>query len=139
MHWCMDETLAVLAMIPFIGIFFGKMHTWWHKHFHHKCHEDGCKAEHVEHCKMPAHIPITIEKGEENWDSIVEDDVEERFGEDLLMNLMVEVMVSPIEYPQGEEAHWFVNSDSSAIMVHIKERVFLCNVASEKRWTELLQ
>ena len=183
-HFCSDELFMLMAMIPFIGIFFGKMHTWWHKHFHHKCHEEGCKAEHVEHCKMPAHIPhgkagegqcdqhpyspfgrhghehiteedakyligipaplkitvpVTLEKGEENWDSIVEEDVEERFGEDVLMNLMVEVMVSPIEYPQGAEAYWFVNHDNTSIMCHIQERVFLCNVASEKRWTELLQ
>lgn len=57
MHWCMDETLAVMALIPFIGIFFAKVHGWWHKHFHHKCHEPHCHDEHVEHCHMPDHIP----------------------------------------------------------------------------------
>jgi len=45
----MDETLALLSVIPFIGYFFTKLHLWWHAKFHHKCHEEGCKEEHVEH------------------------------------------------------------------------------------------
>lgn len=57
MHWCMDETLAVLAMLPVIGFLFSKLHVWWHKRFHHKCHEKGCHDTHVEHCHMPANIP----------------------------------------------------------------------------------
>ena len=134
MHWCMDETLAVLAMIPFIGIFFGKVHTWWHKRFQHKCHEEGCKAEHVEHTS----VPVVFEK-ENEWDSICEEDLEERFGEDLLSNLMVEIMFSPLDYPVEGEAHCFVNGDNSTVTVHLKERVFLCDVASSKRWVELLQ
>lgn len=183
-HFCTDELLAILALIPFIGIFFGKLHTWWHKHFHHKCHEKDCSAEHVEHCHMPAHIPhgkagegqcdqhpyspfgrhdfhpvskedmkyligmpaplkitvpITIEKPEEKWDSICQEDVEEKFGDGIFLDLMVEVMLAALEYPVEGNLCWFINQDSSSVMVHMKERVFLCNVASEKKWTELLQ
>lgn len=57
MHWCMDETLALMAMIPFIGIIFAKIHNWWHAKFGHKCHEESCQATHVEHCPLPANIP----------------------------------------------------------------------------------
>lgn len=48
-HWCMDETLALMAMIPFIGMFFRRMHAWWHSKFSHKCHEKTCDDTHVEH------------------------------------------------------------------------------------------
>ena len=49
MHWCMDETLALLSVLPFIGYFFTKLHIWWHKKHHHPCHEEGCHSEHTEH------------------------------------------------------------------------------------------
>ena len=48
-HFCSDELLMILAMIPFIGIFFTKIHNWWHLKFGHKCHEKGCGSKHVEH------------------------------------------------------------------------------------------
>jgi hypothetical protein len=48
----MDETLAVMAMIPFIGMFFRRLHVWWHSKFHHKCHEKTCQDEHVEHVEV---------------------------------------------------------------------------------------
>src|SRR5271169_682606 len=48
-HFCTDELLMTLAMIPFIGILFRKLHVWWHKHFHHQCHEKGCEAQHLDH------------------------------------------------------------------------------------------
>jgi hypothetical protein len=56
-HFCTDELLALLAMLPVIGLLFRRMHTWWHNHFHHKCHEPGCNDTHVEHCHMLADIP----------------------------------------------------------------------------------
>jgi hypothetical protein len=37
-HFCIDEFLAVLAMIPFIGFYFRKAHAWWHVKFNHKHH-----------------------------------------------------------------------------------------------------
>ena len=52
MHWCMDETLAVLAMIPFIGYFFRKLHAWYHKKMGHTCHEKHCDDTHVEHTEF---------------------------------------------------------------------------------------
>lgn len=48
-HWCADETIALLSMIPFIGLFFARLHAWWHKKFHHPCHTEGCQEAHVQH------------------------------------------------------------------------------------------
>lgn len=56
MHWCMDETLALLSVLPFIGYLFGKLHVWYHAKFHHKCHEKNCDAEHVDH--VPTDTPL---------------------------------------------------------------------------------
>lgn len=49
-HFCMDEVYMILAMIPFIGIFFRRIHLWWHTKFNHRCHHvEQCKETHVEH------------------------------------------------------------------------------------------
>ena len=37
-HFCIDELIAIMAMIPFIGIFFRKVHAWWHAKFNHPPH-----------------------------------------------------------------------------------------------------
>jgi len=38
-HFCADELLMILAMIPFIGAAFHKVHVWYHKKFKHKDHK----------------------------------------------------------------------------------------------------
>lgn len=48
-HICMDEILMFLAIFPFIGIYFRRVHAWYHAKFHHKCHEETCNAAHAEH------------------------------------------------------------------------------------------
>ena len=49
-HICSDEILMLLAMIPFIGAFFRKIHNWYHIKFKHQCHEKvSCKEIHVDH------------------------------------------------------------------------------------------
>lgn len=48
-HFCADELFMLMAMIPFIGIFFRKVHAWWHAKFNHKCHEKSCHDNHVDH------------------------------------------------------------------------------------------
>lgn len=50
-HWCSDETMMLLTMIPFIGYYFKRVHTWLHVKLKHKCHEKGCNETHVEHEK----------------------------------------------------------------------------------------
>lgn len=49
-HFCADEMLMLMAMIPFIGIFFRRLHVWWHSKFNHKCHHvTPCQEHHVDH------------------------------------------------------------------------------------------
>jgi len=58
-HFCMDEVLMIMAMIPFIGIFFRKCHAWWHSKFNHQCHHvTRCEDTHVVHVhkKIPRYI-----------------------------------------------------------------------------------
>src|ERR1700722_15840619 len=57
MHWCSDESLAVLSAIPVVGYYFRKLHIWYHNKSHHPCHEKQCNKTHAEHCFMPANIP----------------------------------------------------------------------------------
>ena len=52
MHFCQDEALAIMSAIPAVGVFFKKIHAWFHKKTHHKCHEKDCYEDHVEHKKI---------------------------------------------------------------------------------------
>lgn len=144
MHWCMDETLAVLAMIPFIGYFFRKLHIWWHKHFNHKCHEDGCDETHLEHCHMPENIPHG-KAGEGQccqhplpWDEIDEDDLKERVGKELLDDL--KFIVNSRDDLVGvtdEEFVWYIN-DSQEVKAEVRGRVFVHDYnCCEHGWDEV--
>lgn len=37
-HFCADELFMLLAMLPFIGVFFRKFHVWWHAKVNHAQH-----------------------------------------------------------------------------------------------------
>lgn len=147
MHWCMDETLAVLAMIPFIGYFFRKLHAWYHAKMGHVCHEKHCDEIHVEHKFSPYHndpecrgkvqqvseedmkylrgtpaplkimIPVTI------WDPISQSDVGERFGNDLVIFLYKELADIGILDVSEEEVHWYVN-DKAELWVEVRDKNF---------------
>lgn len=49
MHWCNEENVMVMSMIPFIGYYFNKFRNWYHLKFGYKCHEKTCNDNHVEH------------------------------------------------------------------------------------------
>jgi len=60
-HFCMDEVLMIMAMLPFIGVFFRRVHAWWHGKFNHRCHHvTRCDEHHLEH--IPKKIPGYITK-----------------------------------------------------------------------------
>lgn len=117
MHWCMDETLAVLAMIPFIGYFFRKLHIWYHAKMGHTCHEKHCDDVHAEH-------PHTIVSHQDSWDPISQDDVSERFGNDLVVFLYKELADIGILEVSMDEVHWFVN-EKAELRVEVHGKVFL--------------
>lgn len=31
MHFCMDEVMALLAAVPFLGYAIRRLHAWWHR------------------------------------------------------------------------------------------------------------
>jgi len=45
-HWCHQETMMLMSLIPFIGFFYMKIHIWFNNKFGNKCHAKNCKAEH---------------------------------------------------------------------------------------------
>jgi len=145
MHWCMDETLAVLAMLPFIGYFFRKLHAWYHKKMGHTCHEKHCDDTHVEHayspyarsCKGYQHVseadmeylrgtpaPLKITIPVSIWDVISQDDVDERYGNDLVVFLYKELADVGIVDITKEDVHWYVN-EKYEVMAGCRGRVFV--------------
>ena len=77
MHWCMDETLALLSLLPFLGYYFSKVHAWWHSKFHHKCHEEGCASEHPDHSQ---YSPYDRKDPRNDMTHLSEEDAEKVFG-----------------------------------------------------------
>ena len=147
MHWCMDETLAVLAMLPFIGYFFRRLHAWYHTKMGHTCHEKHCDDTHVEHTVKP-YSPFGRHEGfqkvsEEDmeylkgtpaplritipniiiWDPIDQADVGERFGNDLVIFLYKELADIGILDISEEEVHWHVN-DKAGLWVQVRDKNF---------------
>src|SRR5271157_335584 len=119
MHWCMDETLALLSVLPFIGYFFGKLHAWWHKKFHHACHEEGCHQEHVAHITKVA-----------TYDMIYVEDVKERYGSKVVEGLLggtTGLVTCP------EEFTWWVN-DNGDLRAIAHARIFALNDACCGGW-----
>lgn len=131
MHWCMDETLAVLAMIPFLGYFFRKLHIWWHTKIHHKCHEKGCDSEHVEHSEeKPECHPRDgqLTRGDIliicGWDAIHISDVEARYGDVAIDDLIGDDYLLDVDdgRPANDEFRWFVQDGQ--LRAVFQERIF---------------
>lgn len=139
MHWCMDETLAVLAMIPFIGYFFRKLHVWYHSKMGHTCHEKHCDDTHAEHAYSPFARPckgyqevsqadMEYLRGDIIWDPISEEDIVERYGR--------ETVEDARSYLAGK-LDWFVN-DKAEIMVRGQGRTFVHDYeCCEHGWREV--
>lgn len=144
MHWCMDETLAFLAMIPFIGYFFRKLHAWYHAKMGHACHEKHCDETHAEHKYSPfarsdlgyqkvseedmeylrgSPVPLKITIPVTIWDSIDQKDVVERFGATLVNFLYEEVKDAGLENVTEDEVFWYVN-EKAELWVEVRDTSF---------------
>jgi len=141
----MDETLAVLAMIPFIGYFFRKLHAWYHAKMGHVCHEKHCEDKHVDHPYSPYDranwhkdqivseadmeylqgepVPSKITILVTIWDPISQSDVSERFGNDLVIFLYKELADIGILDVSEEEIHWYLN-DKAELWVQVRDKNF---------------
>ena len=67
-HFCIDELLAIMMLFPFIGIYIGKLHAWYHTKFKHKCHDKSCDDTHIFHSeedlKVDSEIPASSNEEE---------------------------------------------------------------------------
>jgi len=133
-HWCADETLMLLSMLPFIGFFFKKIHAWWHKNSLHKCHEDHCNDVHAEHVLEEKVAPAPIE----DWDQVDQTLVEERFGSALIEGLKRCLLYYGLNEVVETESTWFVDSNG-AVKVKVRNNEFIhddhCNADG---WDELV-
>ena len=48
-HICHVEILMLMSMVPFIGIYFYRIHAWIHKIFNIKCHTKNCDDSNLDH------------------------------------------------------------------------------------------
>lgn len=143
MHWCMDETLALLAMIPFIGYLFRKLHIWWHTKILHTCHEKHCDDTHAEHPNSLYHSdnwhkPLKVSEEDVTiWDPISQEDVEERFSKDLVKYLY-ETLADQESNISENEVYWYVN-DKAELRVEFRDRVFVHDFnCCEYGWDEVI-
>ncbi len=132
MHWCMDETLALMAMIPFIGIIFAKIHNWWHAKFGHKCHEESCQETHAEHegLEIKDNLTCTIDTlwdagnyDHDLYDLISKEDLDERLGP-ITDKLFYKLQFDLDEFLKKEDFRWFINGHSR-VRATFRGRTFL--------------
>lgn len=101
MHWCQDESVALMATIPVIGIAFRKLHNWVHQKMNHKCHHEGCDSTHTDHVEeVVVSIPST-------WREVTIDEVDRQFGDLPTILLMFDrVLLGTIDKYPGEQSAW---------------------------------
>jgi hypothetical protein len=158
MHWCMDETLALLSVIPFIGYFFAKLHNWWHTKFGHKCHEDSCQETHIEHNDGLAHMeanvvvanPLesftcTVDKlwdagnfDQDNYDLISKEDLEDRLGP--IADKLIQKLEFDLDaYLNKNDFRWWING-YGRVKATFHGRTFLHDEFSvDNTWSEIIQ
>jgi hypothetical protein len=111
-HWCNQETealLILLSTIPFIGLFFKRLHARFHAKWNticgNKCHEEGCQDTHAAHVK----VEEPYNPGND-WDALTLDEAFERFGLRLIDDLMCDTKLLGVdECPFDNEFTWFIN------------------------------
>jgi hypothetical protein len=159
MHWCMDETLALLSVIPFIGYIFAKMHNWWHAKFGHKCHEGSCQSTHVDHSEdgiahlhfnVVNNVPLdsftfTIDRlwdaanyDQDLYDLISKEDLQERLGP-IADKLIHKLEFDLDRFLNVNEFRWFING-YGRVRATFHGRTFLHDEFSVNHtWSEIKQ
>jgi hypothetical protein len=148
-HFCSDELFMILAMLPFVGVFFKRIHNWWHAKFGHKCHEASC---HVDACLTQAHILpsdtdfiCTVDKiwdaanyDKDLYDLISKEDLEERLGpiaEQLIQKLEFDLDA----YLNKNDFRWWING-YGRVRATFHGRTFLHDEFSvNNTWSEIIQ
>lgn len=108
-HWCSDETLAAMSVVPVVGALFRKAHKWYHQKTHHKCHQPGCEAEHLHHDHEEHLMPNPPAR-----DVISMEEVDQRFGQLATIFLMFDrKLLGTNFFPATNEFVWFLSSDDT--------------------------
>jgi hypothetical protein len=119
MHFCQDEALAIGSTVPVIGIFFKKIHKWYHKASHHKCHQPGCEAEHLEH----GHVEEVLMLNPTDRSVISVEEVDNLFGQLATIFLMHDrKLLETQEFPPHSEFVFFIRQELNGIMLDLSAR-----------------
>lgn len=120
MHWCQDETLAAMSAVPVVGILFKKVHKWYHKSTHHKCHHAGCESDHLDHVEEalmpnpPARDVLTVEQ------------VDSYFGQLATIILMHDrKLLGTREFPPHNEFVFFISPEEDILTARWKNKFFI--------------
>lgn len=118
MHWCQDETLAAASAIPVVGVLFRKAHKWYHKASHHKCHNPGCEAHHLDHVHEEVLLPNPTDRT-----VISVADVDHLFGQLATITLMFDRrLLKTREFPPLSEFVWFMKQEDDGVMLDLSAR-----------------
>jgi len=119
MHWCADETFALLALLPFVGIYFYRLHAWYHKKFNHKCHTHNCNEHHIEHIDYKSPVVSSI-----SFDQISDIDLEERRGKEITQSLLSTFPNLELnKFLDTDKVKWYI-SDHQDVMAFCQDRWF---------------
>jgi hypothetical protein len=118
MHWCQDETLAAASAIPVVGVLFRKVHKWYHKASHHKCHNAGCEAHHLDHVHEEPLLPNPTDRA-----VISVAEVDHLFGQVATIMLMCDRrLLKTREFPPLSEFVWFMKQEDDGVMLDLSAR-----------------
>jgi len=148
-----EALFMVRPTIPFIGLFFKRLHTRFHAKWktlcRFRCSKEGCNVHHVEHCPMPDELKKVphgkvgegictshFSKVESEWDTISPEDVAERFGQFLVDSVCTELKVHHLGFTNVEphEIRWSVN-DLGQVRIDVRSRVFYHSPSID--WVEI--
>jgi hypothetical protein len=97
----MDEILLFLSIIPFIGVFFKRIHNWYHERKKHLCHHQPCTDTHIDHTVEDDFRNDSLQ----NYEVVTLDLVSDRFGEQVLKDLISYGWNPPLSC-QLEDIEW---------------------------------
>jgi hypothetical protein len=117
-HWCLDEQIALMSSLPVIGILFNKIHKWYHKASHHKCHEPGCNVNHLSHQIEEVLLPNPTDHN-----VISVEEVDHLFGSLATIILMYDrKLLGTKEFPPHTEFVWFMKQEPNGIILNLSAR-----------------
>lgn len=122
MHWCQDETLAAMSTVPVVGYLFRKLHRFYHQKTHHKCHEPGCEAEHLNHVHLAEEELLPNPPGR---DILTVPEVDHYFGTVATILLMFDRKLLGVPYFPPASQFTFFLSQPDNLSARWKNKFFI--------------